>query len=307
MSSNVISPSIDQAKLLTFEKNFYKLAQQKDSLLLSSPAISFMPIKGVSHISRLGRTELVNVSGERNPEKQFSQMQNDNRRTTNYRYTKTFLVDNYDAAVQLITDPTSDLFTQLTYAKNREADRVIITAAGAAVVTGAPDSAGTSTSFANDGGRTVDGTSSFTYANVLTKVTRNFKNNEILANGITFAMSANEEYSLKQDDKVINNDYTNYRPVNDGQIGRLDGHNFVIFAGTETGGVSITNPILPEASGVRTNYAMAPDAIAFGMEIGRLDVTRSATHVNSWEITIDVYFKAVRKEGVKVQKITSTI
>lgn len=305
--SFAINPSIDQSYLQTFEKNFYKLAQQKDSKLLGSSAVSFMPIQGQSFMSRLERTELVDVSGIRNPEKQYSQMQNDARRTNKSRYTKTFLVDSYDAMVQLITDPTSDLFAQLAYAKNRTADSLIIETALGSVVVGAPDTAGTTVTAADDGVITVDGTSSFNYANVITPVRRNFKNNELMAEGLTLAISANEEYSLLQDEKFINNDYTQARPVDSGNLTSASGLQIVNFAGTDTGLIAVPNAILPENGGVRSNVAMHPDAIGFAMEIGKLEADKSATHVNSWEITIDVWFKAVRKEGVKVQKITSTI
>ena len=305
--SFAISPTIDQAKLQVFEKNFYKLAQQEDSKLLASPAVSYMPIQGTSYLSRMERTELVDVSGIRNPEKQYSQMQNDARRTTNSRYTKTFLVDSYDAMVQLITDPTSDLFMQLAYAKARTADRLIVSTASGSVTVGAPDTAGTVKTAAQDGVLTVDGTSSFTYANVITPVRRNFKNNELMTDGITLAISANEEYLLLQDDKFINNDYSQARPVDNGSLTTASGLQIVNFAGTDTGVIAVANPILGEVSGVRTNLALHPDAIGFAMEVGKLAAEKSATHVNSWEITIDVWFKAVRKEGVKVQLITSTI
>ena len=69
-----INPSLDQATLLTFEKNFFKLAQQKDTKLLNTPAIKFMDIKGISNVSRMGKTELIEVTGIRNPEKQYTQM-----------------------------------------------------------------------------------------------------------------------------------------------------------------------------------------------------------------------------------------
>ena len=67
-------------------------------------------------------------------------------------------------------------------------------------------------------------------------------------------------------------------------------------------------PILPESeANVRSNVLMAPKSIAFAVEVGRLDCERSATHVNSWEVTIDMWVKAVRLQGSKVIILTSTM
>ena len=58
---------------------------------------------------------------------------------------------------------------------------------------------------------------------------------------------------------------------------------------------------------MRTNLLLAPNAIAFAIELGKLNAAQSATKVNSWEVTIDVWVKAVRRMGQRVIAITSTI
>lgn len=305
--SYTISPSIEQAHLLVFENNFMQLAQQKDSKLLSSPAVTMMPVKGVSNISRIGRTELNEVTGIRNPLLNPESMDNDNRRAKFRRFEKSFLVDNFDAAIMMITDPTSALFQTLQYAKQRTTDRVIIESAVGTVLVGRPDREPTEVSAADDGVITITGTTNFDYANVVTVLERNFKNNEVFGDAITFAVSANEEYLLKQEDKFINNDYTAYRNVDQRDIKNVGGLDLVVFAGSKTGVATIERPILPESGGTRTNVAMAADAIGFGMELGNFGVSKSPNHVNSWIIAIEVYFKAVRKEGVRIQKVTSTV
>jgi hypothetical protein len=206
--SLTISPSIEQAHLLVFENNFMQLAQQNESKLLSSSGVSMMPVKGFSHISRIGKTEMDDITGQRNPEINPESMDNDNRKANMHRFAKQFIVDNYDAAVQLITDPTSALFETLRRAKNRTADRLVVNTAVGSVLIGRPDREPTSLSAANDGVLTVVGTTNFDYANVVTVLERNFANNEIDASSIDFAISANEEYLLKQEDKYINSRYT---------------------------------------------------------------------------------------------------
>ena len=79
------------------------------------------------------------------------------------------------------------------------------------------------------------------------------------------------------------------------------------FAGTKNGESEIESPILKEEDNVRTNLLLAPNAIAFAIELGKLNAAQSATKVNSWEVTIDVWVKAVRRMGQRVIAITSTI
>lgn len=308
MTANLtLNPAIDNAKLQAFEANFMLLDQQKTSKLMSTPSISYMPVKGVSYINRLGGTELIEVTGERNPDKRIESMSNDVRRSVTKRFTKTFIVDNMDAAINLITDPTSDLFSILGFAKERAGDRTIVEAARGSVIIGAPDTSGTSKTAAEDGVITVAGTTNFDYANVVSIIERNFANNEVEDGGLTLALSAQEEYKLKQDTKFLSNEYNNIKPVAGQAMNSVGSLNVVRFGGSVQGVKEYANPVLPEIGGVRYCLAMAPEAIKFGMELGALSVDKSALKVNSWEVTIDVYFKAVRTQGSRVQIITATV
>lgn len=306
MTSNY-NTDIDQAKLLVFEKNFYLVAQQRETKLMNSPAISYVDIKGISNLPTIEKTELDDISGVRNPQKHYTQIEVNNRRSVSYRYSKTYLVDNYDKAVNLITDPTNVLFENLVAAKKRVCDRVAVKAATGNVLVGAPDEAPKVITPQEDGVITITGTSKFDYDNVIVPAIRNFKNNEIDNDRLTLAISANEEALLLKDEKFINNRYTEQRAVDTGKIEKVSNIDVVSFAGSCTGLVDIDNPILPEIGGTRHNVILAPDSIAFAVEIGLLEVIKSPVHLNSWEISIDVYFKAFRKEGAKVQIITSTI
>lgn len=298
---------IEQAKLLVFEKNFNTVAQQRDTKLMNTPAISHVDIKGISNYSTVEKTELVDITGIRNPQKHYTQFENGNRRSVAHRYTNTYLVDNYDKAVTMITDPTSELFENLVSAKNRVTDQVVIKAATGNVLIGAPDEAPRIVTPQDDGVITITGTTKFDYDNVIVPAITNFKNNEIENDRLTLAISANEEALLLKDEKFINNRYTESRPVDSGRIEKVSNIDVVTFAGTCTGLVDVENPILPEIGGTRHNVIMAPDSIAFAVEVALLEVVKSPNHLNSWEISIDVYFKSFRKEGAKVQIITSTI
>lgn len=302
------SPSIEQAYLHTFQNNFYTLAEQKATKLLNSPAISYMDIKGLSNVSRIVGGELEEVTGTRNPEKKYADMNLDNRKSKARRFTRTYLIDSYDKCVNLITDPTSNLFQILQSAKNRITDRVIIEAATGTVVIGKPDEAGTVLSPADDGVMTLDGTSAFGYSSVISPAITNFENNNIdCSKGCTLALSANEKQDLRDDDKYMNAFYSSNNTVDKGDITNASGFNIVSFAGSVNGGKAVTAPILPETEGIRTNVLMAPDSIGLAVEVALLDAKLSDRYVNSYEITIDYWVKALRLEGEKIQILKSTI
>ena len=101
--------------------------------------------------------------------------------------------------------------------------------------------------------------------------------------------------------------YSSQHTVDTGKITNASGFNVVTFAGSVNGGKTINNPVLSENTGTRSNLLLAPNAIAFAVEIGKLACEPSPTKVNSWEITIDMWVKAVRTEGTRVIILKSTI
>lgn len=303
-----INPSLEQAYLQTFEKNFMRCIQQTDSRFLATPAIQHMGIKGISNISRFGKTELAEITGQRNAQKQYTQMSNDNRKSKARRFTRSYLFDKYDAAVNFICDPTGDMYRELDSAKNRCTDRVISDAAVMPVVMGKPDEAGVEVSAADDGVLTIDGTSNFDYSHVVTPAIRNFINNDINdQNQFTMAITGSEHEALMNDEKFINSHYNGSKVIETGKVRKASPFDIVLFAGTDNGVIQVDDPVLKEENGIRKNLILAPHSIAFAVEVGYLGIEKSPIHVNSWDVTIDVWFKAVRLDGKLVQIVKSTI
>lgn len=309
MVSQTINPSVDQGALEMFEENFYELAQQTKSRLVNSGVFKFLTSKGkINNVPRMGRLELVKVD-TRNPDKQFSDYAIDNRQFSKDRYTLTVVIDAKDDINELITDPTSDIINQLNQAKERQIDRVGVAAAVGNVLVGAPDQAPTIVSAAQDGVLTVDGTTGFNY-NVVQKLTQNFINNDLEKmdfRGTMLAISGTENTQLMNEDRFINNDFINGNPVETGYISNAGMYHVEMFAGSDTGGIQVPNPILPEGETIRQCVALAPMSVAVSMELDRLDVMKSATKVNSYDITIDFWIGAMRMEGARVQIINTTI
>jgi hypothetical protein len=194
----------------------------------------------------------------------------------------------------------------------RTQDRVIAAAASADVEVGSSDSAKTTRTAAQDGVITIDATSGGLVYTVTTEVMENFINNDVIYNlmdsNITLAIAGQEHTDLVSEDKFINNDFTEFRPVDKGTLKRANGMTVIAFAGSKTGGITVDNPILKEDSGVRTNIAFAPKSIALAMRLKEFDYQeKEAGYVNSSSITVVFEIEAIRYEGEKVQLITTTI
>lgn len=309
MTSNTISPSLDQGQLQNFNDSFFELAQQNKSRLEGSGAVVYLPSKGkVNNMARIGRLELVEVA-TRNPDKQFADYALDNRQLTKRRFTLTVQIDAKYDINELIKDPTSDILKQLVNAKGRQIDRVIVAASIGAVNTGSPDAALTSTSASTDGVITIDASAGVTYEKVQ-EITQNFINNDLpyeLFKGSVIGVSGTENSNLMGEVEFISSLFISGKPVEEGVMRNAGTYQVIQFAGSVNGGVTVTNPILPEGATLRDCVVLAPESVAVAMEIGRLDVTKSATKVNSWDITIDLWLNAMRTEGVRVQKMQTTI
>lgn len=309
MPSNTYNPSIDQGAKLNFIDSFYELAQQTKSQLVATGAIKWLPSKGkTSNMARIGKIELAEVA-TRNPDKQYGDYSLDNRQFSKKRFTRTVTIDAKYDINELLKDPTSDILTQLNNAKERVVDRIAIAVAVGSVLVGAPDAAPTSISAATDGVLTIDATAGVVYTTVQ-KITQNFINNDVdmmTALRSTICITGKENTSLMGEDKFINSRYISGQPVEDGVMKKAGAYPIVLFAGSENGGIQVQSPILPEGSTTRTCVVLAPESIAMAMEIGDVGVEKSATKVNSYDITIDLWINGMRTEGVKVQLFTATM
>lgn len=303
------SPSVDQGALLNFQDSFYALAQQTQSKLVAKKAIMLLDPKGkTNNFARIGRIELSEVQA-RNPDKQYGDYALDNRQFSKRRFTKTIVIDAKNDINELLKDPTSDILKQLNNAKERVIDRVAIAAAVGSVSIGAPDQAVTTLTAAQDGVVTVDGTGGLVYE-VVQQVTANYINNDLQYNdfrGTVLCITGNENSDIMGEDQFINTLYIGVQQDIAGMAKSAGIYDVETFAGSATGTGTIANPILPETSTQRSCVSLAPISIAMAMELGLLDVQRSASKVNSWDITIDFWVNAMRTEGVKVQIITTTI
>jgi hypothetical protein len=309
MTQTIPGSDYTDNRLTIFNTNFYKLAQQKQSRLMSSPCVIYAPsTQGFTHsMARMGKVELADVSGQRNPDKQYTDFATDNRIYNISRFTRTILIDKKVDINELIADPTSDIYSNMVNAQNRISDRIIAAAAIGDVKVGTSDSY-TLVTAVNDGVKTVNATSGLTSAKI-DEITQNwinadfdyeeFSNSRLLLTG-------QENTALMGQTNFISNDYTNNRPVDMGVQKQVGLYGTIYYAGSVTGGTIITNPMLSEVSTTRTCIAMMPRSVEVCSRVDKLEVKESATKVNSMEVTIDYWIGAMRLEGAKVQKLTTT-
>ena len=272
---------IDEVAATQFERNFLMLVQQKQSRLEASGVVRYLPTDGkYNTLPRMGKMELVEVN-ERNPLKQYTDYSPDNRMLRKRRFTASVLLDEKDDVNELIADPTSYIMENLIAAKNRVADRVYAAAAIGPVMVGSPNGPQSYITASQDGVSTLDATSGINYG-TYTAIMQTFINKDV--------------------PMEIDN-----RPVDEGYMRHAGRFDTILFAGSESGGITVANPILPEGTTTRHCLVLAPQAIAASAELASLRVEKSNRHVNSKELTIDYWINAMRTEGARVIDVETTI
>ncbi len=307
-----VNGSIENNLKVVFQKTLVELARKKESLLANIPGVFVAPFEGrTMGITRAGAVNLKEAN-ERNAKVQYEDYLFDNRWVTKERWANSWIFDNADIK-DSIADPTSALYTAIGDALNDLKDRVIIKSAIAPVVVGGmsvndpkriiqPE---------DDGVKTIDATASYDF-DTIKQIKRNFGNNYV-AKGITIIQTVNEESKLLEEEKLINNYYSNSldNQFREGSVLKTLGCNFISnFAGSDngTGGVGKKyNTIIPEIGGNRLCIALAERAIQFGVVDIEVRVERLQDYVASTGISVVARAHALRLQGEKVQIIKTTI
>ena len=307
-----VNGSIENNLKVVFQQTLLELARKKESLLSNIPAVYTAPFEGrTMGITRAGGVNLKEAN-ERNAKVQYEDYLFDNRWVTKERWANAWIFDNADLK-DSIADPRSALYTAIGDALNDLKDRVIIKSAIAPVVVGgmAPNDPKRIIQPEDDGVKTIDATSKYDF-DTIKQIKRNFGNNYI-NRGITIIQTVNEESKLLEEEKLINNYYSNSldNQFREGSVLKTLGCHFVSgFAGSDNGigGVGKKyNTIIPEIGGTRLCLAMAERAIQFGVVDIEVKVERLQDYVASTGISVVARAHALRLQGEKVQIIKTTI
>lgn len=307
-----MTSSTDNTQLIeTFTSYFMEKAQQKKSKLLQTPVVKFFNMDSAElNIGGISKLDWQKTVGK-NPDVIYTDFSTDNRKMKLDRFAVSVIMDNKEDNLQNYLSVTGPLMTQMVNGVQRLYDIYGMQALIGDVNIGKPGEGSSSIrNAATDGVRTVDATQGLTYAKIV-EARQNFIKNELqpedYGNAIIF-MSQYEEGLLLKEDKFINNNYSQGRPMNDGVLPRVLGFSYHTYAGSGTGsGNVLTNPVLPEVSGVRNNIIACPESLAIAIKNFKIMQEPVPGKVDSTQITGVVYIGAMRLDGKKVQKLTTTI
>lgn len=303
--------NLNQAIREEWDSMWHDPLQQRKSILRGSGLIVETDFDGLAkNYLTTGIAELSQVS-TRNPDIVYKDPNNENRQIRFARYQG---AEMYDLVVDkrvLEKGFIEKRLEQYRFALERLIDRVGVAAIGAARIIGSPfqaDPIGTST--AEQDGMIDLGAQTINYA-LITTLQANAQNagaTQAEANEGYLLISANEEALLKQEEEFINNNYN--APVAAGT--RVSGItvpslNCMVWAGSKTGGATITAPVLPESDGSRSCYFMLPKSLVMAYRVNKMGIFPVPGKLNSVSIVVDVSVAGLVIDGHRSQTFQTTI
>lgn len=289
---------IDAALTIQFSDSVHEAAQQSKARL--RPYCVQKLIKGDKFAyDGLGLAEASEVV-TRNQAVTFADIDHNRRKISRRRFVLTLPIDASDVRGALIS-PDSLYAGVCARAMERVYDRIALEAATATVYTGRDMD--TSVSFATDGGSTVTATAGVTYAKLL-ELHKNFLDNEVgneSAEKLMLTISGDEHSALMQENELVNGDFSRQYAIDKGMMTQANGFDLIAF------GAGIARPMLSVTGGVRTCLAIAERGICVGVSKEMsVKVQERPDLIETSQVQIIFELGAVRTEGVRVQKFTTT-
>lgn len=290
--------SVDNALITQFSAMVHVAAQQSRSRLRSLVQIKQMT-GDIFAYDGLGPVEAAEVIGRHQPVS-FSDPDHRRRKISRRRFVLTLPIDASDVRGMLL-NPQAEYAQACARAMERVFDRVVVEAMFAAVLTGRD--MGTSVTFANDGGLTVDATAGLTYEKLL-EIIKNFIDNEVGNDSfeqLVLGISGDEHSSLMQEIELVSGDYTRQFAIEKGRLVNAAGLDLVLFAG------GVSRPVLDVTAGVRSCFAMSTRAMCVGMSKDvEIKVESRPDLIETTQVQVIFDLGAVRTEGKLIQKVTTT-
>lgn len=244
---------------------------------------------------RLGDVDMREVVG-RNAPATFDDIEHSRRKIARRRFVINLPIDASDVRGAL-QSPGQEYQKAVVKGAMRQMDRIIAGAAFSDVATGRNFE--NTVTFANDGGLTVDATAGLTYEKLL-EIQENFIDTNV--DGELFlTLTGKENTSLMKEEELTSGDYVRERSVDKGRMVMAAGLDLIHFAANET------IPILDVTGGVRSCFAATKDAICVGMsKEANVTITPRYDLIETTQVQIIMEMGAVRTEGGRIQKVTTT-
>jgi hypothetical protein len=291
--------ALDTVNITQFSNLLNVKAQQMTTRLMGRCQI--IPITG-ENFAYDGVGDLAaKTNNSRNPLIDPQNPDYNRRKLTTDRILVELIVDNRDVR-RMFEDPSSKLVNECMYAIMRKSDKVGITALHASVYTG--KEFGTTTTYAADGGQTVDATAGLTFAKLL-EIKDNFKKYDVgldMPEDILFGITEQEETKMLQLSQLTSRDFTGEYVVDKGKVAKVMGMDVILF------GSGADAPQLSVSSSVRDNFACSTKGLIYGMskEFSVTVIENHPNYVESTYIRVLGDIGAVRTNGRRVQKVQTT-
>lgn len=291
--------AVDTALITQFSNLLHVNAQQMRARLMGRCQI--LPITGENFAYDGVGSLAAKTNNSRNPLIDPQNPDYNRRKLTTDRVLVELIVDNRDVR-RMFEDPASKLVQECMFAIMRKADKIGITAAHASVLTG--KDFGTTTTYAADGGQTVDATAGLTYAKLL-EIKDNFKEKEVgleMPEDLILLMTEQEESAMLNLTQLTSGDFVRDYAVEKGKIVRALGMEVILF------GSGVDSPQLTVTAGTRDCAALSTRGLIYGMskEFNVTVIENHPNYVESTYIRVLGDLGAVRTDGVRVQKVQTT-
>ena len=290
--------SIDANLITEFSALVHAEAQQMTSRM--KPYVKIKQMTGdVFAYDGLGTVEAREVAG-RNVAATFDDIEHNRRKISRKRFVINLPVDESDIRGTLM-NPESEYAKHIAAGALRQYDRVIYDAAFADIQTGRDFD--TTTTFAGDGGLTVDATAGLTYEKIL-EVHQNFIDNDVgndMEEKLFMTITGDEHVALMGETELISSDFNRAFVVETGKIRQAQGIDLIHFAD------SVANPIIPTSGGERALIAASSRGICLGISKEMsIKIQERNDLIETTQVQVVFEIGAVRTEGVLVQKVRVT-
>ncbi len=294
----MVMETVDAHLITQFSDRVHLAAQQIKSRLKPFVLLKAMIGDDFAY-DGLGVVEDREVTSRITPTK-FDDIDHNRRKIKRRRFVVTLPIDASDMRAQLL-DPQSNYVTASVRAKARRFDRIGVEAAFADILTGR--NFDTTTTFASDGGNTINATGGSTYETLLEMI-KEWTNNEVGVDSdekFIFLLTGTEEEAFMQEVELVSGDFSRQFAIDKGHIKMALGVQMIAY------GADVPNPILSVVSGTRDCVAMAGRGLCFGLSKElKIEIKDRPDFVETSQVQVISELGAVRTEGVLVQKFQTT-
>lgn len=294
-----MTSQINNALVIQFSDQVHTKAQQMKSRLRDK--VELKMVKGEDYAYEdIGSLEAIEITS-RHQKTQGQDIAHGRRRIRMREFRATIYLDKKDQLETLI-DPQKNYALAVARSLYRKFDAVAAGAAFADVATG--KTFATTTTFAADGGVTVDATSGLVWEKLL-EIEENFIDGDVGTDEVEdfyLTVTGEENTDLKGETELTSGDFNRDFDSRDGKLARVNGMEIVRFA------ANAAIPILTVNTATRDLIAASKRGICVGIsEELTVEIDKRPDLNGAIQVQSSMFLGAVRTEGKLVQKTQTTV